>query len=121
MIFHIDTESPFYIGATEAGFEFGKVNFTTDGIIHIARGSFKCVCGTIEMYAIRFVEEDVLHTPFGKYRQCVFRHEEVGVIYVDIALALYSIEAFSYRHLIDDGYSTNDAKRISEIVVSKVA
>lgn len=86
-------ESKIIAAASSVGFNFTLPSMLSNGCV---QGRFVCLCGNTEGYELSA--------------------EVVSIFFGDIALALYHFGSFSYSHLVEDGFPSEDAIRLSEAV-----
>lgn len=84
--------SKFARAAKKAGFKFGSISFKTD----VAHLQFTCVCGKVEDLHINLC---------GLWQLPDFRF--------DMAEELHNEGSFTKAHLLGEGYSEEDAEKIS--------
>lgn len=90
--------SPYKLAAEKAGFKFFDERMTYDESFqeNFMQGKFECICNRTECYSIRVPIEEISKVdPYEK---------------------LYKLGSFSKQHLLDDGYSVEEATRISDTI-----
>jgi len=100
----LDRHSPAYFRLQAAGFEIGIIGYEPMYRCGVYTCPFKCVCGRKEMLTFtldRQTEPDPLKPPRK----------------VDVAKMLEEFGSVGIKHLLNDGYSVNEIRRIRRAYV----
>lgn len=88
--------------AEKAGFRFLSERILDVDFFYVyIQGSFKCTCDKTEYYTFCVELDDLKY--FDPYKK------------------LYELGSFSKQHLLDDGYSLEDATKISDVVENELS